>query len=193
MLKSLRIAGVAAALVLAAPISFAQTVAGPAVVATTTDNVPVAEAPSGKPAATVNDVSESTGSVLVDQIVNWLKALTSAMIPIAIGAITYWFKQKTGVQVDDGLRQGFQTAAENAAGWLVQQLGAKAAQMTGLAGRLAAGDANVRKAVEMAKAGSSDAQKHFSISDSAYADKIEAKLGILTGPTDAAGAPVVKA
>lgn len=167
---------------------YAQAAATP-VVATTGD-VPVAEAPSGEVAATVNDVSESTGSDLVDAVINWLYGLAKAMSPIIIGAIAYFLKQRTGFVADQTMRDGFQTALDNAAGFLIQRLGVKAATLTNLD---TLESEHVRQAITMVEKGAADAVKRWAIKPADIAKRIEAKLGLQTGVTDALGAPVTSA
>jgi hypothetical protein len=132
-----------------------------------------------------------TGQPIVDALLQWLTALTTLLIPIIGSILAAKIYQKWGVQVDAGYRDALQTAATNEAAILIQRLGPAAANMT----RLDVTNPNVQKAVQGVIDRVPDAVSHFPqlkgmLGPAAIAKLIEAKLGLLTGVTDANGAPV---
>lgn len=113
--------------------------------------------------------------------------LGTVAIPAIVAVSLKWF-QKLGVDISAAQRDTYQSALLNAAGLLVQRLGARAGTLTNLAGQLANPD--VAKAIERVKAGAPDGIAKWKLGDTDIAKGLEAKLGILTGPTDAKGAPL---
>ena len=114
--------------------------------------------------------------------------LVTVLVPAVVAVSTKMF-QKLGVDISAEQRNTYQSALENAAGVLVQRLGPKAATMTHLADHLT--NKAVSDAIDRVQKGAPDGIAAFGISETDIARGIEAKLGQLTGVTDAEGAPVV--
>jgi len=144
-----------------------------------TEAVPVVSVPSGEPMSV-------TGDALIDKIVGYLIALTSALVPVLITMITLSFQKRTGIKVDEDLRASFQSALNNGAGLLIQRLGKEAAAMT----NLDTANPNVKDAIALVKAGAGEAIDHWKIPPNEVIKRLEAKIGIQTGMTDDLGIPL---
>jgi hypothetical protein len=107
--------------------------------------------------------------------------------PVIVAVSVKWF-QKLGVDISATQRDTYQSALLNAAGVLIQRLGPRAATLTNLAGQL--GNPDVLHAIERVEKGAPDGVKKWGLTPTDIAKGIEAKLGVLTGPTDAKGAPL---
>lgn len=113
---------------------------------------------------------------LVPYIVAALGALTSA----AVGWLVYLVNKKLGLSIDDSLRDSLQTAAANAAGLVIAQLGSRLSGMT-----LDVRSAPVADAVNYVLKAAPDAVAHFGLTPEAVAQKILALLPRVAGTTTA--------
>lgn len=105
-------------------------------------------------------------------IAPWLEILVGVAVTVltAIGGfITVWVKQKTTLQIDFFHRDTFQTALDNAAGWVKMQAGSVQVDVRSPA---------VRDAILMVNTGARDAIEHFGITPEEIARRIIAKIGI---------------
>lgn len=128
-----------------------------------------------------------TGQPIINAALQWLAAFTMALIPVVIAWLSIMVNRKWGVQIDAGLRDSFQSQLINGAGTLIQRLGPMAANLT----RLDVGNPTVREVVQGVINGAPDVMKRWpEITPEVIAKKLESKLGLLTGVTDASGAPV---
>lgn len=105
-------------------------------------------------------------------IAPWLEILVGVAVSVAValgGFATVWLKQKTGLQVDFFHRNTFQTALDNAAGWVKMQAGTVQLDVKSPA---------IRDAILMVNNGAKDAVNHFGITPDEIARRIIAKIGI---------------
>lgn len=143
--------------------------------------------------AVTTPTGPAAGETLVD--VNswyaWLQPyLTMILTGVSTAAaafITFMLNKWFGVQNESALRDSLQTALTNAAGLLIQALGGKASTMTGLL----VGNKDVNDAVEYVKAAAPDAVAHWNLTGPNIAEKLEAKLGLMT-PVGGTGATPVQ-
>lgn len=134
-----------------------------------------------------------TGDPLIDKIVGYLIALTSALIPVIGTLLALFLKHKWNIDeeeskhaIEEILRGGFQTSLENGAGWLIQKLGKEVAANT----KFEVSDPNVAQAIEMVKRGASKAIDVFGSTPEDIAARLQAKVGLALGLTDDHGNPL---
>lgn len=117
--------------------------------------------------------------VNVGDLVNpWLQLILSAA-GIIIPAAALWaaaeLRRRTGISVETSHREAFQTALTNATGLLLAHLGQRAQGITFDARHPA-----VKEAILYVNKASPDALKYFGLGPDQIAEKIAAKIGVMT-------------
>lgn len=105
-------------------------------------------------------------------IAPWLEILIGVAVSVFVaigGFVTVWIKQRTGMQIEFFHRDTFQTALNNAAGWVKMQAGNVQLDVKSPA---------IREAIIMVNNGAKDAVNHFGITPDEIAKRIIAKIGI---------------
>lgn len=87
-------------------------------------------------------------------------------------------KAKTGYDIEAHHREAFQTALTNGAGLVIQRGGELAAGVS-----IDVKNPAIRDAILYVNQAAPDAVKYFGITPNAIAEKLNAKLGVVTGPT----------
>ncbi len=113
-------------------------------------------------------------------LVPYIVAALGALISAAVGWLVYLVNRKLGLSIDDSLRDSLQTAAANAAGLVLAQLGSRLSGMT-----LDVRSAPVADAVNYVLKAAPDAVAHFGLTPEAVAQKILALLPRVAGTTTA--------
>lgn len=125
--------------------------------------------------------TETTVINLGDLIAPWLEYLVGIVV-VLIGALVTWIttmiKQRTGLDIEAHHREAFQTALTNAAGLVIQRGGELAAGVN-----IDVKNPAIRDAIMYVNQAAPDAVKHFGITPNMIAEKLNAKLGVVTGPT----------
>lgn len=123
----------------------------------------------------------STVVNLGDLIAPWLEYLVGIVV-VLIGALVTWIttmiKAKTGYDIEAHHREALQTALTNAAGLVIQR-GAELAAGVNIDVKNPA----IRDAILYVNQAAPDAVKYFGITRESIAEKLNAKLGVVTGPT----------
>jgi len=119
--------------------------------------------------------------------INWAELLAPWMqllIPVVVGffmALLTWatveLRRRTGIVVEQAHMATLQTALENAAGKAIMMLGDKMKNA-----QLDAKHPAIKSAVLYANAAALDAIKSFGLTSDQVAEKIIAKVGVLTAP-----------
>jgi hypothetical protein len=125
-------------------------------------------------------IDPTNRSINTAELINpWLpviNTLVAAIISAAITVAGYFVKQRFNIQLDDSRRDALQTSLTNAAGKIVQQLGSsKIVDKT-----FVIENPLIRDGIIYVNQSATDAVKHFSLSSDQIAEKIVAKLGIIT-------------
>lgn len=131
----------------------------------------VSTAPVASPGDTMVDVN-SWYALLQP----YLTMLATTLITAAVGLITAKLNEWFGLKKEGELRDSLQAALTNAAGLLIQEIGAASATMKGLN----VGNSTVAKALDYVQKAAPDAIKYFDLTPESLVKKIEAKLGLLT-------------
>jgi hypothetical protein len=109
-------------------------------------------------------------------------AALGALISAAAGWLVYLINKKLGLSIDDSLRDSLQTAAANAAGLVLAQVGNRLAGVT-----LDVRSALVADAVNYVLEAAPDAVAHFGLTPEAVAQKVLALLPRVAGPAATTG------
>lgn len=132
--------------------------------------------------AVTTPTGPAAGETLVD-VNSWyallqpyLTMIATTLITAAVAWLTAQMSKWTGMKIEGEHRDAFQTALTNGAGLLIQTLGTKASTMKGLDVHSKA----VVDAIDYVQKSAQDAIVHFGITPAAIAEKLEAKLGLLT-------------
>ncbi len=115
-------------------------------------------------------------------LVPYIVAALGALISAAAGWLVYLVNRKLDLSIDDSLRDSLQTAAANAAGLVLAQLGNRFAGAT-----LDVRSALVADAVNYVLKAAPDAVAHFGLTPEAVAQKILALLPRVAGSATTAG------
>lgn len=131
--------------------------------------------------AFAQDTAPTTVINLGDLIAPWLEYLVGIVV-VLIGALVTWIttmvKAKTGYDIEAHHREAFQTALTNAAGLVIQRGGELAAGVN-----IDVKNPAIRDAIMYVNDAAPDAVKYFGVTPNAIAEKLNAKLGVVTGPT----------
>lgn len=117
-------------------------------------------------------------------VVPYIIATIGAVITFLVGWVLNLLKTKLGVSIDDSMRASLQTAATNAAGLVLNQLGN---QLSGT--KIDVGNQFVADAVNYVLKAAPDAVAHFGLTPDAIAQKILALLPQVANTTTTATAP----
>lgn len=132
-------------------------------------------------AAVAQTVAPVTTISLDELIAPWLQYLVG-LVAVLIGALVTWIttmiKQRTGLDIEAHHREAFQTALTNGAGLVIQRGGELAAGVN-----IDVKNPAIRDAILYVNQAAPDAVKYFGIAPNAIAEKLNAKLGVVTGPT----------
>lgn len=110
--------------------------------------------------------------------------VVGGIVSIAVTVITAYVRLKFNVDIDKGLRDGFQTAVTNQAGALIARLGLDQAL------QLRTGHRELDSAVNTVLAGVPDAVRRFNIKPDDVANRILAKLGLIVAAAATPATPV---
>lgn len=122
--------------------------------------------------ATVINVSEL--------LAPWMPILMTAFMGIVLAileAIRQWIKKKTGVEIETSHMLVLQKAIENGAGLALNKLKNHAKTVT-----IDTRSDAVRQAVEYVNQSAADAVSNFGLTPEQIAEKIIAKMGVITAP-----------
>lgn len=125
----------------------------------------------------------NVGQAFSDAVAPYVDAAVNALILAAVGWGLAWFRQKTGLEVDQAHRDALVTALQRQAGSLIADGEAK---MSGL--KVTVGNAALAKAANEALRAVPDAAKHFGLTPENVAARIVDMI-----PQTTAGAQVVAA
>jgi hypothetical protein len=117
-------------------------------------------------------------------VLPYIVAAIGAVITFLVGWVLNLLKTKLGVSIDDSMRASLQTAATNAAGLVLNQLGN---QLSGT--KIDVGNQFVADAVNYVLKAAPDAVAHFGLTPDAIAQKILALLPQVANTTTTATAP----
>jgi len=124
------------------------------------------------PAITVINVSEL--------LAPWLPILMTAFMGIVLALleiIRQWLKKKTGVEIETSHMQVLQKAIENGAGVALNRLKVSTKNIN-----IDTRSDAVRQAVEYVNQSAADAVKNFGLTPEQIAEKVIAKMGVITAP-----------
>lgn len=131
--------------------------------------------------AVAQTVAPVTTISLNELIAPWLQYLVG-LVAVLIGALVTWIttmiKQRTGLDIEAHHREAFQTALTNGAGLVIQRGGELAAGVN-----IDVKNPAIRDAILYVNQAAPDAIAHFGITPNMIAEKLNAKLGVVTGPT----------
>lgn len=117
-----------------------------------------------------------------DLLAPWLQLFFAAAATI-IPAAALWaaaeLRRRTGITIEASHREALQTALTNAAGLLLAKLGEKAQGV-----KFDARHPAVREAIEYVNTAAPDALSYFGLRPDQIAEKIAAKIGAMTAPTE---------
>lgn len=105
----------------------------------------------------------------------WGKPFLTATATAAIPVLVAGFLQRTRIQVDAAQREAFQTSLTNAAGLLIQKAGASASTAT-----IDVRSPAMAEAIRYVQSGAPDAIRKWGITPESVAEKIVAKVGLIT-------------
>lgn len=123
-----------------------------------------------------------------DLLAPWMGVLVTAgagLVLALFGLATAYLKKWTGIVVDGSLRDTLQVALTNAAGKVVMRLGDQLKDA-----KFDTGHPAIKEAIEYVNASAADSVKGFGLTPDQIAEKIIAKVGVLTAadpgmrPTD---------
>lgn len=113
-------------------------------------------------------------------LIPWMQLLVPVVVGFVIALLTYLtvlLRQRTGISIEQAHMQTLQTALENAAGKAIMMLGAKMKNA-----KLDAKHPAIQSAILYANDAALDAVKAFNLTSEQMAEKIIAKIGVLTAP-----------
>jgi hypothetical protein len=114
----------------------------------------------------------------------WLE-IVLALVGVAIAALVGWIaavlKRKLGFEMESMHREALQTALTMGAGWVLARA-RKAAE----GAELDVHNVNLREGIEYVTAATPDALAHFNLTPEVIAQKLSAKIGVLTAPAASA-------
>lgn len=132
-------------------------------------------------AAVAQTVAPVTTISLDELIAPWLQYLVG-LVAVLIGALVTWIttmiKAKTGYDIEAHHRDALQAALTNGAGLIIQRGGELAAGVN-----IDVKNPAIRDAILYVNSAAPDAVKYFGITPNSIAEKLNAKLGVVTGPT----------
>lgn len=114
----------------------------------------------------------------------WLPILMTAVMGVILALlelIRQWVKKRTNVQIDETYMKVIQVALDNAAGRAVMQLSDRLRDVN-----LDVHSPVIKQAVEYVNQAASDSVKHFDLDSDQIAEKIIAKIGVITAPNPVA-------
>ncbi|WP_424630048.1 hypothetical protein [Bradyrhizobium sp. SYSU BS000235] len=129
------------------------------------------------------DTTIAVGDIWSD-VVPYIVAAIGAVITFLVGWVLNLLKTKLGVSIDDSMRASLQTAATNAAGLVLNQLGN---QLQGV--KVDVKSALIADAVNYVIKAAPDAIAHFGLTPDAIAQKILALLPQVANTTTTAATP----
>lgn len=130
------------------------------------------------------DTGTITGSDIAGFILPTIQAVVSALLLYSVGWLALLLKTKLGVSIDDSMRSSIQTAATNAAGLVLNQLGNSLQGKT-----ITVQTPFIADAVNYVLKNAPDAVAHFGLTPDAIAQKIVALLPQIANTTTTANTP----
>lgn len=113
-----------------------------------------------------------------DLLAPWVQIIVPVIVAFVMALLTYLtvlLKQRTGISIEQAHMKTLQTALENAAGKVVMILGTKLKDA-----KFDAKHPAIKQAVEYINQSAADAVKNFALSPEQLAEKVIAKIGIVT-------------
>lgn len=130
------------------------------------------------------DTGIITGADIAGFIMPTIQAVITALILYGVGWLALLLKTKLGVSIDDSMRASIQTAATNAAGLVLNQLGNQLQGKT-----IEVGTPFIADAVNYVLKNAPDAVAHFGLTPETIAEKIIALLPQIANTTTTATTP----
>jgi len=127
------------------------------------------------------DTGTITGSDIAGFVMPTIQAVVSALVLYGVGWLALLLKTKLGVSIDDSMRASIQTAATNAAGLVLNQLGNTLQGKT-----ITVQTPFIADAVNYVLKNAPDAVAHFGLTPDAIAQKIIALLPQIANTTTTA-------
>lgn len=115
-----------------------------------------------------------------DLLAPWLPILMAAFMGVVIALLTWiksWIERRTNITIENVHMQTLQKAVENAAGLVLSKITTGAKTIT-----VDVGSDAVRQGVSYVNQSAADAVAKFGLSSDQIAEKIIAKLGVITAP-----------